>query len=49
MSHLANGHNLPDLGDLIPLAMGEVLAGGIRLQPQAIGDPVFVSKREPQP
>jgi aldose 1-epimerase len=49
MSHLANGHNLPDLGDLIPLATGEVLAGGIRLQPQAIVDPISVSKRESQP
>jgi aldose 1-epimerase len=49
MSHLANGHNLPGLGDLIPLATGEVLAGGMRLQPQAIVDPVFVSRRESQP
>lgn len=36
MSHLANGHNLPDLGGLVPLARGEVLAGGMRLRPEAI-------------
>lgn len=36
MSHLANGHNLPDLGDLKVLAPGESLTGGIRLQPHTI-------------
>ena len=42
MSHLANGHNLPDLGDLVVLATGEALSGGIRLRPQSLpasGDP----------
>lgn len=33
MSHLANGHNLPDLGDLKVLQPGETLAGSIRLVP----------------
>jgi aldose 1-epimerase len=37
MSHLANGHNLPGLGDLTVLRPGESLAGSIRLQPQEIG------------
>lgn len=37
MSHLANGHNLPDLGDLKVLRPGESLEGSIRLQPRAIG------------
>jgi aldose 1-epimerase len=36
MTHLANGHNLPDLGDLTILPPGESLAGSIRLQPQDI-------------
>lgn len=36
MSHLANGHNLPGLGDLKPLSPGEYLSGAIRLHPQAI-------------
>jgi len=31
MSHLADGHNQPDLGGLIPLAPGETLAGRMRL------------------
>lgn len=34
MSHLANGHNLPDLGDLKILQPGESLAGSIHLQPR---------------
>ncbi|MGG6895613.1 MULTISPECIES: aldose 1-epimerase [Rhizobium] len=38
MSHLANGHNLPDLGDLKILQPGETLAGSIRLQPQRYAD-----------
>ena len=33
MSHLANGHNLPDLGDLTVLEPGETLTGGIRMKP----------------
>lgn len=36
MSHLANGHNLPGLGDLRRLEPGEMLSGSIRLRPQAI-------------
>jgi aldose 1-epimerase len=36
MSHLANGHNLPGLGDLTVLRPGESLAGSIRLQPREI-------------
>jgi len=36
MSHLANGHNLPGLGDLKILQPGESLEGSIRLQPQTI-------------
>ncbi|MBP0583352.1 aldose 1-epimerase [Labrys sp. LIt4] len=34
MSHLANGHNLPDLGDLTILKPGETLAGSVRFRPQ---------------
>lgn len=34
MSHLANGHNLPNLGDLTVLRPGEELAGSMRLQPE---------------
>ncbi|NTF46303.1 aldose 1-epimerase [Rhizobium rhizogenes] len=34
MTHIANGHNLPDLGDLKILRPGEILAGSIHLQPQ---------------
>ncbi|MDK4717347.1 aldose 1-epimerase [Rhizobium sp. CNPSo 4039] len=34
MSHIANGHNLADLGDLKILQPGETFAGSIRLQPQ---------------
>lgn len=33
MSHLANGHNLPNLGDLKVLRQRESLEGSIRLQP----------------
>lgn len=36
MSHLANGHNLPGLGDLAVLKPGEQLSGGIRLHPESI-------------
>jgi aldose 1-epimerase len=36
MSHLANGHNLPDLGDLQILQPGQRLSGSIRLRPQVI-------------
>lgn len=36
MSHLANGHNLPDLGDLKVLAFGEKLAGSITLEPRSL-------------
>jgi aldose 1-epimerase len=32
MSHLANGHQLPELGDLKVLSPGETLEGGIRLK-----------------
>ncbi|MDO3445404.1 aldose 1-epimerase [Agrobacterium sp. V1] len=34
MSHLANGHHLPGLGDLKVLAPGEKLAGSFRLEPR---------------
>ncbi len=34
MSHIANGHNLPDLGGLTILQPGETLAASIRLQPR---------------
>ncbi len=34
MSHLADGHNLPGLGDLRVLRPGEQLSGSIRLRPQ---------------
>lgn len=36
MSHLANGHNLPDLGGLEILQPGQSLAGSIRLRPQTL-------------
>jgi aldose 1-epimerase len=36
MSHLANGHNLPGLGDLKVLRRGESLEGSIQLQPHEI-------------
>ncbi|MCW8279660.1 aldose 1-epimerase [Agrobacterium sp. InxBP2] len=36
MSHLANGHNLPDLGDLKVLAPGEKLAGSFTLEPRSL-------------
>jgi aldose 1-epimerase len=38
MSHLANGHNLPGLGDLTVLEPGEVLAGSMRMKPAALTD-----------
>ena len=34
MSHLANGHNLPDFGGLRTLPPGQTLSGSIRLRPQ---------------
>ena len=36
MSHLANGHNLPDLGGLQVLEPGRQLSGSIRLRPQGM-------------
>lgn len=36
MSHLANGHNLPDLGDLKILNRDETLSGSITLRPEAL-------------
>jgi len=36
MSHLANGHNLPDLGDLTVLEPGEEMAVSLQLCPEAI-------------
>lgn len=36
MSHLADGHNLPDLGGLKVLAAGETLSGALRLTPKAL-------------
>lgn len=33
MSHLANGHNLPGLGDLAVLEPGEALTGSMRMKP----------------
>ncbi|MBP2463640.1 MULTISPECIES: aldose 1-epimerase [unclassified Rhizobium] len=36
MSHLANSHNMPDLGDLQVLKPGQRLSGSIRLRPQDI-------------
>jgi aldose 1-epimerase len=36
MTHLANGHNLPDLGGLRILRPGESLTGGIELRPETI-------------
>jgi len=36
MTHLANGHNLPDFGGLKALAPGEVLSGSFRLRVEAI-------------
>jgi aldose 1-epimerase len=36
MSHLANGHNLRGLGDLVVLNGGEELSGSIRLRPQGL-------------
>jgi aldose 1-epimerase len=38
MTHLANGHNLPDLGDLTVLKQDEILAGSIRMRPSAWTD-----------
>ncbi|MBP2443606.1 aldose 1-epimerase [Rhizobium leguminosarum] len=36
MSHLPNGHHLPDLGGLTPLAPGEVLAGEVTILMSAL-------------
>ena len=36
MSHLANGHNMPDLGDLCVLAPGETLSGSVRMTPSRL-------------
>jgi aldose 1-epimerase len=36
MSHLANGHNMPDLGGLQVLQPGQQLSGSIRLSPQTL-------------
>ncbi|MBB3386176.1 MULTISPECIES: aldose 1-epimerase [unclassified Rhizobium] len=36
MTHLANGHNLPDLGDLKVLAPGQSLSGSIRMRPSTL-------------
>jgi aldose 1-epimerase len=36
MSHLANGHNMPDLGDLKVLAPGQSMFGSIYLTPSSI-------------
>lgn len=35
MTHLANGHNLPDLGELKVLQPGEILSGSMRLRPSS--------------
>ncbi|KRB55072.1 hypothetical protein ASE04_04950 [Rhizobium sp. Root708] len=40
MSHLANGHNMPDLGDLRVLRPGEDLSGRICLRPRSISNQV---------
>jgi aldose 1-epimerase len=37
MTHLADGHNMQDLGGLAVLGQGETLSGSIRLRPAAIG------------
>lgn len=36
MSHLANGHNMDDLGGLTPLAPGKTLSGTVRFTPTRI-------------
>jgi aldose 1-epimerase len=36
MSHLANGHNMPELGDLKVLRPGESISGSIHLRPSSI-------------
>ncbi|WP_064696758.1 aldose 1-epimerase [Rhizobium aegyptiacum] len=36
MSHLANGHNLPDLGDLKVLQPGDSFSGSLRLRPSNV-------------
>ncbi|NLR98189.1 aldose 1-epimerase [Rhizobium sp. P38BS-XIX] len=38
MSHLANGHNLPGLGDLTVLEPGAALTGAIRLHPEKLAE-----------
>lgn len=37
MTHLADGHNMPDLGGLAVLGPGETLSGSIRLRPGPVG------------
>ncbi|MBB3524359.1 aldose 1-epimerase [Rhizobium sp. BK456] len=36
MSHLPNGHHLPDFGGLMPLAPGEILAGSVTILMSAL-------------
>lgn len=36
MSHLANGHNMPDLGDLTVLAPGASMSGNVHMRPSSI-------------
>ncbi|AHF88667.1 aldose 1-epimerase (plasmid) [Rhizobium leguminosarum bv. trifolii WSM1689] len=36
MSHLANGHNMPDLGGLKVLKSGEAISGSIHMRPSSI-------------
>lgn len=38
MSHLADGHNQPDLGGLVALAPGETLVGGLSLRVEQTSD-----------
>lgn len=38
MSHLADGHNMDDLGGLAVLAPGETLSGSVRLRPARLHD-----------
>jgi aldose 1-epimerase len=36
MTHLANGHNMPDMGDLKVLAPGESLSGSVHMRPSSL-------------
>jgi aldose 1-epimerase len=36
MSHLPDGHHLPEFGGLIPLAPGEVLSGKVTIDLSAL-------------